>query len=938
MMVPDPHMAIGERTKLLDFGIAKFTQRTEGPEVKTRTGTVMGTPTYMSPEQCRGSEMVGTPSDVYSLGVLLYLMVAGRTPFEGELAGDLMVMHLRDAPPPLRQIVPALPFTIATLIERLLAKQSSARPTMRQLAAALASLNSAVNPHSASIPIHPPDGIESPRVSLAKRSLSEQGVPAISGERYPVQQSKQIASATPGAWGALARCLPEPLAKDAPLLETFFLSTFLSCEHVAASVLRLNGPRFPDSTSYEFFAVFMGDSAGHDGNQRLGTSTFLGYALPLESHLAKLPAETLKVIIAIVDSVDLGRGVREKILEFRRRFEALVIPLYLGEIRKAARMQRLGHLLLDRLTDLHTVPDLFAKQAHADDPTRYFGMQEGVNELIGALCQGHGLVAVYGLPGSGKSAFVAMTEYGLGNTRILAVDCNAISHRKPVLLAEEIATILERRLEKPGEPAQANELTAVHPRLVRAAQVTVKQAEEVGERIVLLLENTDWLVEYLYRPEPAFDGERDSARHLWTVLVELSATHKLNVLVTCVRGYILGQRLLLGWHNPATSIFRSFRVPSLDARAVERLISELGIQMNVRFAHDAIQEVYRLSEGHVAIVRRLCSHIIQANRRREDYHALRAIEVSRRDIIEAASDLAEDRSTFSEPVLSWLSPTERRVLKYVATDRPRSQESIKRALADSSASSADEIAASVDHLRQTGLIRRRAGRDQIVMPLLASWVQRNIERGAGEDQQRVYLRMRRLAMGMALTAIMFGIYYSFFQMAMQDTPTAEQNSCLYSVKYPQRGNDSVTIYLSRQCRNQSQGKVPQKDHPTVSLQVAPGTIARFGDQWGDLVDAMHCPEKHPNCTQSRIDIELVSASNRQYEFVLLADGRTLSTFQIWHDPMATLRQALASGMKLASALPLLIAAMLAFYKDVLNVLRGLAGTVSRRPSSENTDS
>src|SRR5262245_23764831 len=69
-VVPDPEAVGGERTKILDFGIAKLAG--QGVGVKTQTSAVMGTPTYMSPEQCRGAGEVDQRSDIYSLGCILY--------------------------------------------------------------------------------------------------------------------------------------------------------------------------------------------------------------------------------------------------------------------------------------------------------------------------------------------------------------------------------------------------------------------------------------------------------------------------------------------------------------------------------------------------------------------------------------------------------------------------------------------------------------------------------------------------------------------------------------------------------------------------------------------------------------------------------------------------------------------------------------------------
>lgn len=134
MLVPDPEVHSGERVKILDFGIAKLSDATGPAVTKTRTGTVMGTPLYMSPEQCRGSSQVDAYSDVYSLGVMFYEMLAGRPPFDSESAGELFGRHLFKSPPSLRALVPEVSPQLAALIHRMLSKEPATRPPMSEVA------------------------------------------------------------------------------------------------------------------------------------------------------------------------------------------------------------------------------------------------------------------------------------------------------------------------------------------------------------------------------------------------------------------------------------------------------------------------------------------------------------------------------------------------------------------------------------------------------------------------------------------------------------------------------------------------------------------------------------------------------------------------------------------------------------------------------------
>ncbi len=108
---------------LTDFGIAKMLA---GTTKLTATGNILGTPAYMAPEQWRG-ESVDARTDIYSLGVMLYEMVLGRLPFEGETPYTLMYKHFNDAPPPPRQMNPNLDPGIEAVILRALAKEADSR-------------------------------------------------------------------------------------------------------------------------------------------------------------------------------------------------------------------------------------------------------------------------------------------------------------------------------------------------------------------------------------------------------------------------------------------------------------------------------------------------------------------------------------------------------------------------------------------------------------------------------------------------------------------------------------------------------------------------------------------------------------------------------------------------------------------------------------------
>jgi serine/threonine-protein kinase len=156
MLVPDPETPDGERVKIFDFGIAKLRTDSLGPsrnvglEFRTATGMIMGTPTHMAPEQCRGASDVTGKADVYALGVILYQSLIGHPPFVASSAGELLSMHLRDQPTPLRKLDKTISEDIADLVQRMLAKEPNDRPEMSEVVAALEELGAYRSRHGAS--------------------------------------------------------------------------------------------------------------------------------------------------------------------------------------------------------------------------------------------------------------------------------------------------------------------------------------------------------------------------------------------------------------------------------------------------------------------------------------------------------------------------------------------------------------------------------------------------------------------------------------------------------------------------------------------------------------------------------------------------------------------------------------------------------------------
>ncbi len=127
-LVPDETRAGQVRVKVLDFGIAKQCGSMNDNSARTQTGALLGTPQYMSPEQCLGVPSgIDHRTDIYALGTILYEMLCGQVPFVREGFGEILIGQIFEDPPSLRTRLPEIPESLERVVLRALAKNPEER-------------------------------------------------------------------------------------------------------------------------------------------------------------------------------------------------------------------------------------------------------------------------------------------------------------------------------------------------------------------------------------------------------------------------------------------------------------------------------------------------------------------------------------------------------------------------------------------------------------------------------------------------------------------------------------------------------------------------------------------------------------------------------------------------------------------------------------------
>ena len=182
-----------EFVKILDFGVSKFNVLSSGDDAfsMTKTGAVMGTPFYMSPEQAKGARSIDARSDLYTVGVILYECLTGQVPYHAETFNELMFKIVLEAPRPPETFVPDLDPGISAIVRKAMAREPADRyQTAAELQQALAE-----RPVAPDGPVVPASPLAESAAAVRAMPTPSRGLPAVDPVVLPKQGNGLLVAA-----------------------------------------------------------------------------------------------------------------------------------------------------------------------------------------------------------------------------------------------------------------------------------------------------------------------------------------------------------------------------------------------------------------------------------------------------------------------------------------------------------------------------------------------------------------------------------------------------------------------------------------------------------------------------------------------------------------------------------------------------------------------
>jgi len=247
----------GVRVKVLDFGIAKLRDLTTSN--LTMTGNVMGTPHYMSPEQCLGEE-IDSRSDIYSLGVVMYQMLTGSLPFNSSTSTAVVMQHVNKEPPSLRSINLSISPAVEAVVLHALAKRREDRPqSADSLARELAAAVNAATPQPTAVPV---PRVEVPQPPQQIPPTMVMNTPTSGSGRYlSLGQPHVTSPVRPASSGARSKILVIAIVATLILLASsigvyFSFFAFSAKRDILAEIKKGNLVMPEGSSAYDLFLKY----------------------------------------------------------------------------------------------------------------------------------------------------------------------------------------------------------------------------------------------------------------------------------------------------------------------------------------------------------------------------------------------------------------------------------------------------------------------------------------------------------------------------------------------------------------------------------------------------------------------------------------------------------------------------------------------------------
>jgi eukaryotic-like serine/threonine-protein kinase len=962
--------------KVLDFGIAKIEAALAPDLESTAVGTLMGTPLFMSPEQVNSQHDLDHRSDLWSLGVVMYLALTGEHPFAsgGEMVIGKLLTAILTRPPPAPSSFAGHGASADDFFARALSKDPTSRfESAAEMREAFGALVEAAETSGAAGALVEPRGGRAQRVLVellaeaeAKREreatadaeaaraspvgalastasgsfaggpragpLATSGVPAPSASRT---SSDWKVMPRPGSAPKLA-LPPGPVAGRPPVSERPPLALKPGAWSGLAELL-------PPGLGGDAGAIgrFLGALFGRYEPEservvRLFDRAFEAaehyefYAVFLSSS-ARAGLLATQTFIAQSSSLEqhlarLGEGAAGGA-------RALKVVLALSDSTElgVGVRQRIGEFARDY--GAYVVPLHVARVRAAVDAGR---VPETFREWLVEFLSRPNVFAAAKHVADPTSLFghlrslIGELVRELERPALVSVwgppGCGKSSLVE--LARGELADthfVILRGVELPSPLAEAARAIAralgdegppeagVRGRIEAAARAAHAGAGK--RRVLLVLEDADVLL----RPLSAGDeAERADARGLWAALGRACGEGLLSVVVTSLSGFVLDEVKVGGWANPLAGRVRLLRIPPLAPGDVRKMLVELGVQGNVRFDDPALAYAHEVSAGNVYALRRLCSHAVDEARRAGERGPLDEVRVGRRDLVASARHLAAVGETFNATVLPWLDETERLVLEAVAVRRPKSVRDVQGVLAELDPAA---VAAALDRLRRIGFVERRDKRERVATPLLEEWSRHNLRPAPGEAARRRERQNRRLAWGVATPLVLLGGYglWSWPGQASWDA-----GGCRYQLDYPARTarGAEIKLYAFRTCEGPPGGD-------DVRLSARAGTLARLGEAKGPQFVLQG--EGVREWQQQEIAAVLDGLGRSRFELDVLVAGRPRTRLSVGYDWLAGVPELAKKLIAAASVLPAVLLAFLNYGNELLATVKRVLGREGKGP-------